>query len=424
MARQPFVVVLALILAAASATAQTTPTAGTVTVIPASARLDADGDGSADTAEVAHGRHEGFCAQFSLAIDATAHKPDNVAEAQDLLDDLTPAFPCSNNGNCTAPGAPGGTCSDPDGAGGPTPRICTATAPDRVIPDRTFRELLPIVDLSNDTNNGYAPYDLNVPWEDDCTSHGGDRNGQRLAVRLRGDLHVTTPGRKTFLVQSDDGYSLRVGGQTVAEFNNNRGPSTDTRRVQFDEAGVYPIELVYWDQAGQAVLELFYADDERCFTGRAQAPCSGSATDLSNIAAAPTPALSGFSVVTSERVAPASWAGADDTCAARIGQPSEVCSSTAAVACGNGTVEVTTTVTEACDDGNTASGDGCSATCQVEVGAGCAGAPSACSSVDSDGDGLVDIVEDAAGLDPSDPDTDDDGLCDGAASVLGQCSAG
>jgi cysteine-rich repeat protein len=42
---------------------------------------------------------------------------------------------------------------------------------------------------------------------------------------------------------------------------------------------------------------------------------------------------------------------------------------------------------EACDDGNTAAGDGCSATCTVESGYSCSGEPSSCSEVC--GDGLV-----------------------------------
>ena len=42
--------------------------------------------------------------------------------------------------------------------------------------------------------------------------------------------------------------------------------------------------------------------------------------------------------------------------------------------CGNGVVELG----ETCDDGHTAPGDGCSATCQTEVGYTCTGAPSVC----------------------------------------------
>jgi cysteine-rich repeat protein len=40
---------------------------------------------------------------------------------------------------------------------------------------------------------------------------------------------------------------------------------------------------------------------------------------------------------------------------------------------------------EACDDGNTASGDGCSATCLVEAGFSCTGQPSACTTTCGDG---------------------------------------
>jgi cysteine-rich repeat protein len=46
----------------------------------------------------------------------------------------------------------------------------------------------------------------------------------------------------------------------------------------------------------------------------------------------------------------------------------------ASATCGNGIVEFG----EQCDDGNTLSGDGCSATCQVQVGWSCSGSPSTC----------------------------------------------
>ena len=47
---------------------------------------------------------------------------------------------------------------------------------------------------------------------------------------------------------------------------------------------------------------------------------------------------------------------------------------------------------EECDDGNTVSGDGCSATCIVEAGYVCIGQPSVCS-LDSDGDGTLDSID-------------------------------
>lgn len=52
-----------------------------------------------------------------------------------------------------------------------------------------------------------------------------------------------------------------------------------------------------------------------------------------------------------------------------------------AVSCGDGVLEGA----EACDDGNNASGDGCSAACTIESGWSCSGAPSACAPLCGDG---------------------------------------
>jgi cysteine-rich repeat protein/predicted outer membrane repeat protein len=51
--------------------------------------------------------------------------------------------------------------------------------------------------------------------------------------------------------------------------------------------------------------------------------------------------------------------------------------------CGNSAIEYS----EACDDGNTVSGDGCSSTCTIQPGYSCFGAPSVC--LPSCGDGLI-----------------------------------
>lgn len=56
--------------------------------------------------------------------------------------------------------------------------------------------------------------------------------------------------------------------------------------------------------------------------------------------------------------------------------------------CGNGVIETG----EVCDDHNTATGDGCGATCQVETGYVCTGAPSVCHQIVC-GDGLIDAGE-------------------------------
>jgi cysteine-rich repeat protein len=64
------------------------------------------------------------------------------------------------------------------------------------------------------------------------------------------------------------------------------------------------------------------------------------------------------------------------------------------VVCGDGLVEGA----EACDDGNTAASDGCSATCTVEAGWACTGSPSICSDdPEFSAPLLTDLVDDVAG---------------------------
>ncbi len=57
--------------------------------------------------------------------------------------------------------------------------------------------------------------------------------------------------------------------------------------------------------------------------------------------------------------------------------------------CGNGTVEPG----EACDDGNTTDGDGCSLTCQVQSGFTCTGSPSVCTADPVCGNGIIEAGE-------------------------------
>lgn len=58
--------------------------------------------------------------------------------------------------------------------------------------------------------------------------------------------------------------------------------------------------------------------------------------------------------------------------------------------CGNGTIDTEwlpsgTSEVEACDDGNTDDGDGCSSTCAIETGYACSGQPSSCAPICGDG---------------------------------------
>ncbi|MCK6590180.1 MAG: DUF4215 domain-containing protein, partial [Polyangiaceae bacterium] len=78
--------------------------------------------------------------------------------------------------------------------------------------------------------------------------------------------------------------------------------------------------------------------------------------------------------------------------------------------CGDGMVGAS----EGCDDANITDGDGCSSTCQIEPGYQCMSEPSMCSVIDTDGDGIGDLIEAAIGYDPLNADADGDGVLDPA----------
>ena len=335
-------------LTAAVAVAQTTtPPAGTVTAIPESARLSADGGVLADggiamTAVVGTNQHPGFCGAFGKQAENVDNQTNSVATAVDLIDNATPL----------------------------------------VSPTRSqfARELVPVADLVNQSYSGgtHTP-DVRMAWTTACTTYGGDLSGVRFAYRLRGNLNVTSAGTKTFMVNSDDGFSLRVAGTTVMEFNGNRGPASDTRRVSFSQPGVYPIELIYWEQGGNSTMELLMADSQVCFNGTtASATCNATNIDRSNTTILTAAQASAFTIMGSTQVGIPTWAS-DDNCASRVGTANTLCAPSGTAACGNAVIDaLSPSGQEGCDDGNTTAGDGCSATCTVETNYVCSGTTSVC----------------------------------------------
>uniref|UniRef100_UPI003CF9FD01 beta strand repeat-containing protein n=1 Tax=Massilia sp. TSP1-1-2 TaxID=2804649 RepID=UPI003CF9FD01 len=80
------------------------------------------------------------------------------------------------------------------------------------------------------------------------------------AVRLSGQFYVQ-PGFYDFRVYADDGFRLNVAGQTLIEFDGNQAPTTRVfSNVQLSniEGGLQDIELLYWEQGGNAVLRIEY----------------------------------------------------------------------------------------------------------------------------------------------------------------------
>jgi cysteine-rich repeat protein len=89
-------------------------------------------------------------------------------------------------------------------------------------------------------------------------------------------------------------------------------------------------------------------------------------------------------------------------------------------ACGNGNVETD----EQCDDGNSQNGDGCSSSCDVEVGYECSSDPiSTCTRLDNDSDGVFDTTDNCP-FDSNPDQADSDGDEIGDACDAPQCGNG
>jgi hypothetical protein len=59
-----------------------------------------------------------------------------------------------------------------------------------------------------------------------------------------------------FSVMSDAGFRLNIGGGTVITFDGLRLPATTVGDASFGVAGLYPIELIYYERTGITGVEL------------------------------------------------------------------------------------------------------------------------------------------------------------------------
>jgi Ca2+-binding RTX toxin-like protein len=89
----------------------------------------------------------------------------------------------------------------------------------------------------------------------DASSLSNDPSSTSDAILKLSGLINLAAGNYQFRVTADDGFSIRINGQTVAEYNGNQGP-TARESVVFTvpEGGAQQFEIVYWDQDGNAQL--------------------------------------------------------------------------------------------------------------------------------------------------------------------------
>ncbi|WP_152558898.1 tandem-95 repeat protein [Endozoicomonas numazuensis] len=83
----------------------------------------------------------------------------------------------------------------------------------------------------------------------------GDEPFESMGLRFTGQIKLDA-GDHNFTVRSDDGFSLKINGQVVTEFDRDRGAGNSSGRFSANTDGLYDIEIVYWENRGSAVLEV------------------------------------------------------------------------------------------------------------------------------------------------------------------------
>ncbi|MEK1939906.1 MAG: tandem-95 repeat protein, partial [Pseudomonas sp.] len=74
-------------------------------------------------------------------------------------------------------------------------------------------------------------------------------------IKLSGQVSLAA-GTYTFRITSDDGFILRIDGQDVIKFDGNRSAAATTGNYTIATSGAHQIEIIYWDQGGNAVLKV------------------------------------------------------------------------------------------------------------------------------------------------------------------------
>ena len=85
---------------------------------------------------------------------------------------------------------------------------------------------------------------------------GGMGDTTDAAVRAVGYIYIPTTGNYDIRVVGDDGYRVLVNGVNLTEVDAIQPPTTSTFVNKALVGGIQPIEILYWDQAGHAMLRI------------------------------------------------------------------------------------------------------------------------------------------------------------------------
>jgi hypothetical protein len=78
-------------------------------------------------------------------------------------------------------------------------------------------------------------------------------------LRMSGVLNIANSGDYTFRVSHDDGFDIRIDGQSVFDYNGITPVGISEGTISLD-AGSHDVEILYWDQGGAYVFDLELID--------------------------------------------------------------------------------------------------------------------------------------------------------------------
>ena len=123
--------------------------------------------------------------------------------------------------------------------------------------------------ITVNNNYGLASF-LNATWAAHRVGTSEDHNDHKsivvengmgktsdAAIRITGLMYLEE-GLYDFRVKSDDGFRLMLDNQNVIEFNGTRAAAFTTKNNVYIKGGFVPVELLYYEQGGQGVLDFQY----------------------------------------------------------------------------------------------------------------------------------------------------------------------
>lgn len=113
-----------------------------------------------------------------------------------------------------------------------------------------YYETIDFLDAEGDTNSGNKPGGISFPG-----TSGDELN---FAVRVTGNILIPTAGDWTFLTNNDDGVRLSIDRNNII-IDNALHPAKDILATTNLSAGVHSLELIFFENAGVASLELWAA---------------------------------------------------------------------------------------------------------------------------------------------------------------------